>query len=61
MQLFIFKNIVFLLCILFTYCSIRKTALADENPDENEIPSQDPMQENVYPKDFSENCLLTFK
>ena len=52
------QNINVLLCILLIYCSITNTALAqtNDNANENEHPNEDTMQENVYPKDFSENC-----
>ena len=68
MQLINSNKIVFIVFVLFSYCSIKNfvSCKTDDNLNENNIPNdesntgKESMQENVYPKEFSENCKYNF-
>jgi len=66
MQLINSNKIIFIVFVLFSYCSIKNfvSCKADDNLNENYTPNdesnKESMQENVYPKEFSENCEYSF-
>ncbi len=66
MQLINSNKIIFIVFVLFSYCSIKNfvSCKTDDNLNENYTPNdesnKESTQENVYPKEFSENCEYSF-